>query len=725
MQRAAFFALVSLCEPALGRRLGEPAAANAEGAAIVDSLSLSSECTEACPGKKTLEGCFGVQKRKCQAELAAKFELSNTNTAEDNEQILQSFQASSAGMSPEAAALAEATPAATHVPSVGELLRSNTAPEVSSSSSSASASSAEEPAAASAALSEGDRADEDDEPFEHPVEIGTLPNGMIGETSKLASAPDVVAAQNMPPEVDMSYGDHIRSVVDNAHKATHKVEAEVAVANAANSTLAFPPVALVSEPASATGSASGPDSGIEKELGSPGSGETVYSNPLVAAVDAAKQNIDSIGNPTRPAVDDAGDETDKELKMLSAAYDDDSTKTMAEPDPASSDLVSSGPVGSKSVSTESTSSDPANSASSASSGRSSGSLSGSSGSSGSSASSASSVSPGSGPAHNPFASSPPLSSELSDLAPSSPAASAKRFRFRARQSRMAAYADHAIYPEHAFQPLLLNPQPQFVDYSNIGLAPNTMPAEGLGYSRYRPTMPSASGVYGNQYGPGDIDGGNPYNSMYGYSDPPTYGAQPEGAYTEKSDQASRFGGLFNPDVLISGKPKPPPKTGKPKDMGQYPLTSPQGVPYSYMPPSGAFLMNNGYGGGYNTGGIPGGDPMSATSSENDAMPGTGAGKTTSLLERLSRRIRRRAAPAVAPPRVWPLRLATYQPNQGLPKVVNQESVDDLTGQQFLGMLSSLDTANDAASPLPFPTMQAPQEMPSIMNPANPAYAGRR
>ena len=46
-------------------------------------------------------------------------------------------------------------------------------------------------------------------------------------------------------------------------------------------------------------------------------------------------------------------------------------------------------------------------------------------------------------------------------------------------------------------------------------------------------------------------------------------------------------------------------------------------------------MNNGYGGGYNTGGIPGCDPMSATSSENDAMPGTGAGKTTSLLERLS------------------------------------------------------------------------------------------
>jgi hypothetical protein len=115
--------------------------------------------------------------------------------------------------------------------------------------------------------------------------------------------------------------------------------------------------------------------------------------------------------------------------------------------------------------------------------------------------------------------------------------------------------------------------------------------------------------------------------------------------------------------------------------------------------------------------------MSATSSENDAVPGTGTGKVASFLESLSRHIQRRATPAVSPLRAWPL--ATYQPDQGQPKMVNQESVDDLTGKQFLNMPSSLDTANEAAGALSFPTMQAPQEMPTTMNPANPAYEGRR
>ena len=173
-------------------------------------------------------------------------------------------------------------------------------------------------------------------------------------------------------------------------------------------------------------------------------------------------------------------------------------------------------------------------------------------------------------------------------------------------------------------------------------------------------MPTASGIYDNQYGPGDISSGNPYNSVYGYSNMPSFGARPEGTFAQ-------FRGQFNPDRLISGKPRSSSNTEKPKDMGSYPLNSAQGMPYSYMPPSAGFLMNTGYG-GFSTGGLPGGDPGSATSSENDAMPGTGAGKTVSFLERLSRR--HYGAPTVAPPRTWPLVANLPSQNPGLPNIAS-------------------------------------------------------
>ena len=190
---------------------------------------------------------------------------------------------------------------------------------------------------------------------------------------------------------------------------------------------------------------------------------------------------------------------------------------------------------------------------------------------------------------------------------------------------------------------------------------------------------------------------------------PSFGARPEGTFAQCRGQ-------FNPDRLISGKPRSSSNTEKPKDMGSYPLNSAQGMPYSYMPPSAGFLMNTGYG-GFSTGGLPGGDPGSATSSENDAMPGTGAGKTVSFLERLSRR--HYGAPTEAPPRTWPLVANLPSQNPGLPNIASQESVDDLTGKQFMDMPSTLDSGSDAMA------LQPQQEIPLNMNPASPDYVGRR
>ena len=233
--RVALLVLAGFCKPAFGRRLGEPvdaAAADAAAELVVDaslaSLQLSSECTEACPGQTTLEGCFGVHKRKCQAELASKFELSNSNSAEDNRQILQSFQASSASVSPEAAALAEATPAATHIPSVRELLKSNTASDFSYSSAAPPTTGEEgrkDRTDKTADTGGTDDADDEDDPFSHSIEVGTIPNGMVGEESKLESTPNVVAKEDMPPKIDVSYGSHVRSVLEKARRQTSQVRA--------------------------------------------------------------------------------------------------------------------------------------------------------------------------------------------------------------------------------------------------------------------------------------------------------------------------------------------------------------------------------------------------------------------------------------------------------------------------------------------------------------------
>lgn len=303
--------------------------------------------------------------------------------------------------------------------------------------------------------------------------------------------------------------------------------------------------------------------------------------------------------------------------------------------------------------------------------------------------------------------------------------SALAFRFRTSST------DHLpSYPPPAFQPLLLNPQPQYVDYSNIGLKPNTVPLEGLGYSKYRPSIPSASG-FTSQYGPNDIDAdSSPYN-YYGSSSASNY--RQSSANTETLDQARRFGGLFDPDALAQGKPNEKATEDPDRDMGNYPLTSPQGLPYSYMPPSGAFLMNTGYGEA-STGGLPGGDALSATSSENDAMPGTGKGSSqasstpskTMFLETLTKRApvqQENSLSSLSPGNTMPgVTPFVKNPNILIPNLMQEESVDDLTGQQFLSKPSTLDNVNMYKSPLPsWPTIENPQAMPQNMNPARPDY----
>ena len=184
MQRVTLLALVALCRPTSCtqlRRLDTSTAVDPTG-----SDQLSPECSVACPGQVTLEVCFGANLKKCQAELASRFHL-NSNTAEDKSAILKSFHGYSSDVPMPGNEIRGVASKETLAPNKGKLLRPRTANIK-----------------------------------------GAIPVGVISEASKMGPTHNITAESEKSSEADLSYGDHIRSIMDKTHKQTSEAAAEVA-----------------------------------------------------------------------------------------------------------------------------------------------------------------------------------------------------------------------------------------------------------------------------------------------------------------------------------------------------------------------------------------------------------------------------------------------------------------------------------------------------------------